>query len=220
MSKLETIQSIWETSTKAFEKIDDKEKAEWFYNLINEIEKNDNIKQLKDKRNSMTEDQKLKLYKRNAITISWFLKRGSPIYQVYSSIVHGAQNTIKNWWKNALTYAFLEQIPCRFFVELGILNRPEWLSEGKLVQDVKKDAKNFNRYLSICKTVCSCIPETKAAVPFILMAKQYAKRYKDHWTETIISKLNEKKQLAIKQQTDQELVKTMKSTKKSPKDAA
>jgi hypothetical protein len=52
------------------------------------------------------------------------------------------------------------------------------------------------------------------------MAKQYAKRYKDHWTETIISKLNEKKQLAIKQQTDQELVKTMKSTKKSPKDAA
>ena len=95
MSKLETIQSIWETSTKAFEKMDNKEKAEWFYNLINEIEENDNIKQLKDKRNSMTEDQKLKLYKRNAITIGWFLKRGSPIYQVYSSIVHGAQNTIK-----------------------------------------------------------------------------------------------------------------------------
>lgn len=220
MSNLETMQAAWEITTEAFEKMSDKEKAEWFNNLINELEENDKVKQLKDKRDSMTEDQKLKLYKRNAVTISWFLKRWSPLYQVYSSVVHGAQNTIKIWGKNALTYALLEQIPCRFFVELGILNRPEWLSEDQLIKDVKKDAKNFNTYLSICKTVCSCVPEAKAAVPFIWMAKQYAKRYKDHWTETVISKLNEKKELDIKEQTSQELAETMKDTEKSLKDAA
>ena len=220
MSNLETIQATWEITTEAFEKMSDKEKADWFNNLINELEENDNVKQLKDKRDSMTEDQKLKLYKRNAVTISWFLKRWFPIYQVYSSILHWAQNTIKIWEKNAFTYAFLEQIPCRFFVELGILNKPEWLSEDQLIKDVKKDAKNFNTYLSICKTVCNCIPEAKAAVPFIWMAKKYTKRYKDHWTETVISKLNEKKELDIKEQTNQELAETMKDAEKFLKDAA
>ena len=220
MPSLEAMQTAWEITTKAFEKMSDKEKAKWFNKIINDLEENDNIKQLKDKRDSMTEDQKLKLYKRNAVTTSWFLKRGSPIYQVYSSIAHGTQNRIKIWWKNALTYALLEQIPCRFFVELGILKRPEWLSEDQLIKDVKKDAKNFNTYLNICERICNCIPETKAAVPFIWMAKQYSKRYKDHWTEIVISKLNEKKELDIKKQTCQELEKTMKDTEKSLKDAA
>jgi hypothetical protein len=41
----------------------------------------------------------------------------------------------------------LEQIPCRFFVELGILDKPMSLTKEKLVEDAKKDAKNFNIYL-------------------------------------------------------------------------
>ena len=44
----------------------------------------------------------------------------------------------------------------------------------------KKDAKNFNTYLSICSTVCVCIPEARPAVPFIKMAKHYTKRYEKH----------------------------------------
>ena len=52
------------------------------------------------------------------------------------------------------------------------------------------------------------------------MAKQYSKRYKDHWAETVISKLNEKKELAIKQQTHQELAEAMWNTEKSLKQTA
>ena len=209
MKKLKTIQNLWETTTKAFDNMNEEEKKEWFKSLIEKLDENESIQWLKDKRSEMTETQKLKLYKMNAVTIGGFLKRGSPIYQISSSIINGVKNTKKEWWKNAIKFAVLEQIPCRFFVELWILEKPEWLTEKDLINDVQKDAKNFNKYLSICKTICSCIPEARAAVPFIWMAKQYTKRYKDHWTETLISRLNQKKELDIKEQTKQKLAETI-----------
>lgn len=210
MSKLETAQRIWETSTKFFDKIESNDKKEWFNSLIDELEENNTMNRLKDKWNSMTEDQKAKLYKRNAITVSEFLKRWSPIYQIYNAIVNWVKNTTKNWWKNALKYAFLEQIPCRFFVELGILQKPTSLTKEKLIEDAKKDAKNFNIYLWLCETICACIPETKAIAPLIWTARHYTKWYKDHWTEVIANRINNKKEAdIIKQQINKELVYVM-----------
>lgn len=219
MEKLETAQKIWEKTTEYFEKIDDKEKKEWFKTLIEDLEKDSSINRLKDKWNSMTESQKLKLYKRHAITIGEALKNNA-IYKYYSTIINGAINTAQNWWKNAVKFAFLEQIPCRFFVELGILDKPEWLTNEKLIDDVKKDAKNFNLYLWLCETICACIPDAQVAVPFIWIARHYTKWYKNHWTEVIISRLNQKKESAIKEQTSQALAEAMQDTRKSIKDAA
>lgn len=209
MSNLETAQAIWEKSTQIFDKIENDDKKEWFNSLIDELEENSSINWIKDKWNSMTEDQKAKLYKRNAITVSEFLKRGSPIYQLYSAIVNWAKNIKKHWWKNALKYAFLEQVPCRFFVELGILDKPKSLDKDKLIEDAKKDAKNFNIYLWICEAVCTCIPQAKAAVPFIGIAKHYTKWYKDHGMEVITKRINNKKEADIRQQTSRELAETM-----------
>ena len=217
MSKLETAQKIWETSTKFFNKMGNDEKKEWFNNLIDSLEENSTINRLKDKWNSMTDEQKSNLYKMNAITVSEFLKRWSPIYQIYNSIVNWVKNTTKNWWKNALKYAFLEQVPCRFFVELWILQRPTSLTKEKLIEDTKKDAKNFNIYLWICETICTCIPETKAVVPLLGIAKHYTKWYRDHWTEVIATRINNKKESDIKQQTNKEIAKTITNTKTSKK---
>ena len=217
MSKLETAQKIWETSTKIFDKMGNDEKKEWFNNLIDSLEENSTISRLKDKWNSMTDEQKSNLYKMNAITVSEFLKRWSPIYQIYNSIVNWVKNTTKNWWKNALKYAFLEQVPCRFFVELWILEKPISLTREKLIEDAKKDAKNFNIYLWICETICTCIPETKAVVPFLGIAKHYTKWYRDHWTEVIATRINNKKEADIKQQTNKEIAKIITNTKTSKK---
>lgn len=209
MSNLETAQFIWETSTKVFDKIEDNDKKEWFNSLIDELEENSSINWIKDKWNSMSEEQKEKLYKRNAVTVSEFLKRWSPIYQIYNAIVNWTKNTKKHWWKNALKYAFLEQIPCRFFVELGILDKPMSLTKEKLVEDAKNDAKNFNIYLWICEVICKCIPETKVAWRFIGMARHYTKWYKDHWVEVVAKRINDKKKFDISQQTRKELTETM-----------
>ena len=209
MSKLEAAKSIWETSTKIFDKIEESKKKEWFNSLIDELEENNSINWIKDKRNSMSEEQKEKLYKRNAITISEFLKRGSPIYQLYNAIVNWVKNTSKHWWKNALKYSFLEQVPCRFFVELGILDKPKSLDKDKLIEDARKDAKNFNIYLWICEAVCACIPDAQAAGPFIGIARHYSKWYRDHWIEVVTQRINSKKKADIKQQTNEELADVM-----------
>ena len=219
MGKLETAQKIWEETTKSFEKMSEKEKKEWFKSLIEDLEENSSINRIKDQWNSMTESQKLKLYKRHAITVGEALKNNI-IYKYYNTIINGAINTAKNWWKNAVKFAFLEQIPCRFFVELWIFDKPEWLTKEKLINDVKKDAKNFDLYLWFCSTVCTCIPEAMPAVPFIWIAKHYTKWYKDHWTEVITDKLNKQKKLEVTKETNKALSITMsdinsKNTKKA-----
>ena len=204
MWRLETIQKICETWTKAFDQIDENEKKEWFKNIIEDLDDSDAATRLKKQWDSISEEEKLKLYKRWAITLSASLKK-APILTYYNAI----KNTKKNWIKIAAKIALLEQIPCRFLVELWILKKPETLTKEKLVKDTKKDARNFNTYLSICSTVCACIPEARAAVPFIEMAKHYTKRYEKHWTEVLIARLEKQEKDRITKQTQEQLSYTL-----------
>ena len=74
MSNLETAQKIWEKSTEIFDKIEDEEKKEWFNSFIDQLEENSAINWLKKTWNLMTEEQKLKIYKRHSISISTWLR--------------------------------------------------------------------------------------------------------------------------------------------------
>jgi len=200
MWKLETIQKIWETWTKAFDQIDENEKKEGFKDIIENLNDSDAANRLKKQWDSISEDDKIKLYKRWAITLSASLKK-APILTYYNAI----KNTHKKWIKSAGKIALLEQIPCRFLVELWILQKPDSLTKEKLIKDTKKDAINFNSYLSICSTVCACIPDARVLVPFIKMAKHYTKRYEKHWTEILISRLEEQAKEKITEQTQEQL---------------
>lgn len=222
MENLKRAQEIWEKSTEIFDKIDEKNKREWFNNLIDELEECSAITRLQEKRNSMTEEQKNKLYKNSAITISWMLVRSTGIYPLYKSLkgtINRTKHTIKHWFKNALKYDFFEQIPCRFLVQLGILQQPEGITKNKLMEDIKKDAKNFHTCLWICEGICTCIPEAEPAIPYIKIAKTYTKWYKDHWTEIITDRLNKHKKIKIQTQTNKELSDTFTSEKKQKKAA-
>jgi hypothetical protein len=201
MWNFETFQKIWEVWTKAFDNMEDDEKKEWFKNLIEDLDDSDTATRLKKQRDTISEEDKLKLYKRWAITLNASIKNSSPIPTYYNAI----KNTTKKGIKTAAKIALLEQIPCRFFVELWILQKPESVTKKKLIKDIKKDAKNFNTYLSISSTVCACIPQARVAVPFIQMGKHYTKRYKKHWTEVLISRLNEQEKESIKEQTQEQL---------------
>lgn len=200
MWKLETIQKIWETWTKVFDQMNEDEKNEWFKNIIENLDDSDAATRLKKQWDSIPEEEKLRLYKRWAITMGASLKK-APIVTYYNAI----KNTQKKWIKSAAKIALLEQIPCRFFVELWILQKPESLTKEKLIKDTKKDARNFNQYLSISITVCECIPEARVAVPFIKMAKHYTKRYEKHWTKILIARLHDQEKERITTQTQEQL---------------
>lgn len=219
MSKLETAQKIWETSTKIFDKIEDSEKKEWFNNLIDQLENNSTINRLKKTRNSMTEEQKLKIYKRHSISVSTRLRYSNMLtFWIGEKIYNGTKNYKKEWKKNALKYAALEEIPCRFLIHLGLLEKPKWLTDEKLKEDVEKDAKNFDIYLNICEKTCKVAWEAGLAKLFTT-ARFYTKRYKKEWVNTIIERINKKKKLQIKEQTNKELSLTMSNTKDRKKAA-
>ena len=179
---------ILNITDKTFDSLPEQEKKEWFKNLLEEVDNNETIKKIKDKWAKLTDDQKMKLYKMNEISLGGYL-RNNPAYRISSSMINGVKNIKQQWWKNAMTYWLLEHVPCRFFVELGVLDKPEWLDGKQLIEDVQKDAKNFNLYLWLCNTVCLVVPEAKPAVPYISMAKKYTKRYKKNCVPVIQERL-------------------------------
>jgi hypothetical protein len=209
MWNLETAQVVWEKLTKKFENTENSEKKKWFNDLIDNLEKNKKIETLKEKRESLTEDQKLKLYNKDAITIWTQLKRRMPIVQIIWWTIDDIKNIKERWYKNAFKYDILKKLPCRFLVELGILKKPEWVWEEKLIEDVKKDAKNFDIYLWLCNTVCMVVPEGRVAVPFIWMAKKYSWWYKNHWTEVVKDRLERQKKEQLTNSTKKELTEVL-----------
>jgi hypothetical protein len=219
MSSLETAQNIWEKSTEIFDKIEDSEKKEWFNNLIDQFEDNSTINRLKKTWNSMTEEQKLKIYKRHSISVSTRLRYSNMFtFWIGEKVYHGTKNYMKEWKENALKYATLEEIPCRFLIHLGLLEKPKWLTDEKLKEDIKKDAKNFDIYLNICEKTCLVFWE-KALSSLITVARFYTKRYKKDWVDTIIERLNKKKKIQIEEQTSEELSSTMSDIKSKEKAA-
>lgn len=215
MGNIEKITNL-EKTTEVADKNNEKNRK-WFNKLLDNLEECNVITRLKEKRNSMTEEQKMKLYKNKAITIGGMLVRSTGIYPLYKSLkdtVNRTKHTINNWFNNALKYDFLERIPCRFLVQLWILQKPEWTTKNNLIEDIKKDAKYFHHYLWVCEWVCTCIPDAAPAVPFIKTAKVFTKWYKDHWTEIITDRLEKQKELeTISQQTNEALSSTKKEIK-------
>ena len=210
MSKLETAQKIWEKSTKIFDRIEDDDKKEWFNSLIDQIEENSTIDRLKRTWNTMTEEQKLKIYKRHSITIGTRLRYANMLtFWLWEKIYHGTKNYLNQWKDNAIKYAAIEEIPCRFLVELGILDKPKLLTDEKLKDDIKKDARNFDTYLWICEATCAVFDETKVLVWLIAVARHYTKWYKKEWTKVVIERLNKTKLSKIKWSTNTELFKDM-----------
>jgi len=209
MSKLETVQKIWETSTKIFDKMKDDEKKEWMNSLIDELEENKWIKRLKESWNMMDEEQKLKIYKRHSISLWSYFKYTFMPYRMWEKLYNIAKHSITKWNNHTRKYATLEEIPCRFFVQLWILDKPKGIENEKLKEDIKKDAKNINLYLWLCEWICSLTAETKALVPIIQTAKHYTKRYKKEWADAVIERLEEKNLSKIKWNTNTKLFKTM-----------
>ena len=149
MSKLETVQKIWETSTKIFDKMKDDEKKEWMNSLIDELESNKWIKRLKESWNMMDEEQKLKIYKRHSISLWSYFKYTFMPYRMWEKLYNIAKHSITKWDNHTRKYATLEEIPCRFFVQLWILDKPKDLEDKKLKEDIKRRKK----YKSVSMTL-------------------------------------------------------------------
>ena len=135
MSKMETAQKIWEASTKVFDKMDSEEKKEWMNSLIDELETNKWIKWLKESWNTMNEEQKLKIYKRHSISLWSYLKYTFMPYRMWEKVYNITKHSLSKWDNHTRKYATLEEIPCRFFVQLWILDKPKEILVPGIIEE-------------------------------------------------------------------------------------
>ena len=163
----------------------------------------------------MNEEQKLKIYKKHSISLWSYLKYTFMPYRMWEKVYNITKNSLSKWDNHTRKYATLEEIPCRFFVQLWILDKPKDLEDKKLKEDIKKDAKNINLYLWLCEWVCTLTPETKTLVPLIQIAKHYTKRYKKEGADAVIERLEGKNLSKIQENTKKELSKELTHVKKS-----
>ena len=216
-ANLQTAQEIWDASTKVFDKINEEDKKEWFNSLVDELEENKTIKWLKETWNLMNEEQKLKIYKRHSISLwTWFRYANLPTYWLWEKLYNAGKNAMSKWDNHTWKYALIEEIPCRFFVQLWILDKPQWLEDDKLKEDIKKDAKNINLYLGLCQAACLAIPDAGPEISALVgVARHYTKWYKEEWANAVIERLNNKKEDKIKKDTQKRLVKTLKAVEET-----
>lgn len=217
---LETAQDIWKKSIENFDKLENNEKRKQFKNYLDkfedEFEENSFACRIKKTRDSLTEEQKLGIYKttltEQALTLS--VPALLPTILELKTIKH----TIK-YWKNGIKSSTLETFMpflFRFYVQLGILEKPKWITYTQLKKDIKKDAKNSNLWLSISKRIASIgwviQPETAVVLEplagLIGIIQHYTKWYEEEWTNVIIKRLDEKAANNIKNQTNNDLIDT------------
>ena len=208
MSELETAGKVIDKAWEAFDKIEDSEKKEWFLILLDQANENSAIKWCKEQWNQLSEDQKMKLYDRWAISL-WNTIKNQPIVKIQRLYYDWIRNTVKHWAKNAARFKLLEEIPVRFFVECWIFDKPEWLTDEQLYKDVKSDAWNLVTYLNICKYTAMAAsvayPEVKPIVPVIEWAKKFGTWYKEQGADVVIASLNNRRAEEIKEGTSKEL---------------
>ena len=193
MEHLEAIKSISTLTWKSIDEMSDKEKKEAINNLLEDMDNLWASKRLNKIWSPLSEEQKLNIYNDWDITgIHAPLKdlNLSPQY-----IIKQFTSLKENWVKSSFKYTLLKTIApaCRFCIELWILDKPDWLSEKELIKDVKKDARHIKNSLAALDLACYAVPELKPIQPYIKMIKPYVKRYKKHWTDVLISRLNKKK---------------------------
>jgi hypothetical protein len=96
MSELETAGKVMDKAWEAFDKIEDSEKKEWFLNLLEQANENSAIKWCKEQWNQLSEDQKMKLYDRWAISL-WNTIKNQPIVKIQRLYYDWIRNTVKHW---------------------------------------------------------------------------------------------------------------------------
>ena len=135
---------------------------------IEDFRESKNGKKLNKSFNTLSEKDKMNLYKDGWLNIGKYLKI------VLAMWTFGYIQSLWTYESKKLKAVGPEvSILYRFLVHMGVVDMPSWLGHEELIKNVKKDAKFYNSSITVAQVGCMAFaPE---AVPFITTLKPVIK---------------------------------------------
>lgn len=186
---------LFDIAWKTFDVLPNEQKKEIFLWAIEKIENNPKFQKAKKYWDNLDEEHKNQYYK------DWW---GSLRYFTTWPLT---PRISKKWIRiNVKDNIYTTASPLmRLGVSFGLLEKPKWLKDEVLIKNIKKDAKNLNRYIKLLNMTCKAIPELRELVPFVTQLKPYAKRYKENWVPLMQERMKQKLSMETEEYTAERL---------------
>ena len=198
MWKISTISTL---AWKAFDTVPDEQKKAILLWAIETIENNEKFQKAKKYWDELDEEHKIQYY--NDWWGSWKFLTTWPLTPKIS----------KKWIRiDVKDNLYTSASPLmRLWVSFWLLGKPKDLEDEKLIKNIKKDAKNLNRYIKLLNITCKNIPELRALVPFVTQLEPYAKRYEKNWA----SLMQEKMRQDLARQTEKSIAENLSASEEN-----
>ncbi len=135
---------------------------------IEDFRESKNGKKINEKFNTLSEKDKMNLYKDGWLNIGKFLKTNIAVWAIgrIQSLVTYESKKLKAFGPEVSTLY-------RVLVHMGVVDMPSWLEHEELIKNVKKDAKFYNATITVAQVGCMAFaPE---AEPFLTALKPMVK---------------------------------------------
>ena len=198
MWKISTISTL---AWKAFDTVPDEQKKAILLWAIETIENNEKFQKAKKYWDELDEEHKIQYY--NDWWGSWKFLTTWPLTPKIS----------KKWIRiDVKDNLYTSASPLmRLWVSFWLLGKPKDLEDEKLIKNIKKDAKNLNRYIKLLNITCKTIPELRELVPFVTQLEPYAKRYEKNWA----SLMQEKMRQDLTRQTEKSIAENLSASEEN-----
>lgn len=140
-----------------------------FVESILQIQHNEFVQKIITQREQLTEHDKLQLYQKWANTIRASVKR-SPAFMFANRSLESFLPTTDTLRKN--TFDMFTPL-VRSMVHMGILSKPEGLTDQQVHQNIQKDAQGAKMQIRIIEWACAVIPYMRPALPMIRTIKPW-----------------------------------------------
>jgi len=198
MWKISTISTL---AWKAFDTVPDEQKKAILLWAIETIENNEKFQKAKKYWDELDEEHKIQYY--NDWWGSWKFLTTWPLTPKIS----------KKWIRiDVKDNLYTSASPLmRLWVSFWLLGKPKDLEDEKLIKNIKKDAKNLDRYIKLLNITCKTIPELRELVPFVTQLEPYAKRYEKNWA----SLMQEKMRQDLARQTEKSIAENLSASEEN-----
>lgn len=133
------------------------------------LQSNEYIQKMSHERDNLSDQDKKKIYEWWSMSLLPSVKRMLfntwPLPRMLS-VVFGKTSASYQLFDNFCVFT-------RVLVHLGILGKPQWISDDDMKENIADDAKGIRLQFKAAKWLCTVVPELRPALPFLQRAEPF-----------------------------------------------